>query len=518
MATVGPGTRLTSAIVPPPDASVPRWHISPAVDGLAYHASWLLILVPLLFFGPDRFRDYVGLYVLVMVLSFSHRHATFPYVYFDRQVFQRHPVRFVVAPALAIAAFVASPLLYGWTVPALTWSGVHVVTLVGALAVLVQLIRQTRVGHAPRLLALAVAAVPLLGAAAADLFWDPGPNAIAGVWLVALLATSGVLAFEGLRAARSGPELAVETTDAAPVAVATPSPSRWWHLAVPALLLILGGLALLPTLQIGLLPTAPFKFKTVIRGAFFAGAVWNVWHVYMQKFGILRMYSAKSGVEPDKRAPHAVDRLLVFSWVPLVVLTLAVTGGEALSANRSAAFWTEMIAAYLAPVAPVLLPLGWGLVAVAVGLFLRAEWRADRWSNPARLMAALSLVGINAMFLFVDPIKVYIAFGFAHAVEYMVFVWAFQRRRYHAPLQHRPLMGWLTRRPLILWGGFAVLVCGSYFFAAHGHRIFGWDKPELFGTSLIRLAFFWTIWQQLLHFWYDGFLWKMRLPTVRASL
>ena len=36
----------------------------------------------------------------------------------------------------------------------------------------------------------------------------------------------------------------------------------------------------------------------------------------------------------------------------------------------------------------------------------------------------------------VDPVRAFLAFSFSHAVEYMVFVWAFQRRRYAAPLPH----------------------------------------------------------------------------------
>lgn len=495
MATVPPRTRFGSRLIPSADARVPRWHVSPFVDGLAYHGSWLLILVPLLFFGADRYTDYLHLYVLVMVASFTHRHFTFPYVYLDRQVFERFPVRFTVAPALAIAAFVGTVFLYGWTVPARTWSGVHGLVVLAAGGVLAQLVVQSRRGAAPRLTALGLAALPLLGAGVYDVVGPAGPILTAQVWLGALLGTSGVLAIEGhLR--RASP----------------------WHAAGPVLLLVLGALTLLPAMQTGWLPYEPFRFREVVRGAFVAGAVWNVWHVYMQKFGILRMYAAKSGVPPDKRTPHAIDRLLVFSWVPLVVVTLAVTAGDALGASRAAAGWAKWIATWVAPTAPVLLPLGWALVAVAVGLFLRAEYKADRWSNPARLTAALSLVGINAMFLFVDPIKVYIAFGFAHAIEYMVFVWAFQRRRYRAPLAHRPALGWLTRRPWLLYAGLLVGIGGTYMMFAYGHRLFGWERPAVFGVTLVKLAFYWTVWQQLVHFWYDGFLWKMRLPENRASL
>lgn len=481
-----------ATILPRPDAHSPRWHISPAVDLLGYHLAWVAILVPLLFYGIDRYTDYLHLYVLVMVASFTHRHFTFPYVYLDRQVFAKHPYRFIVAPALALWAFLATPALYAWKVPVQTWSGVHVLVVMAAIAVLVQLIVQVKREVAPGWAWLGAAVVPLAIAGTVDLFAAPGPAWTGLAWLVALTATSGLLA-----------------------AGARP---RRWPLGVTAVLAVGCLLGLLPAMQVGQWPAEPFRFKQAIQGAFFVGAVWNVWHVYMQKFGIMRMYAAKSGVPAERRTPHAVDRLLVFSWLPLVVLVLAVTAGDTLNKVGTGSPLAVFIADNVAPWAAYALPVGVGIVALAVGLFLYYEYRADRWSNPARLVAALSLMGVNCMFLFVDPIKVYIAFGFAHAIEYMVFVWAFQRKRYQAPLAHKPLLGWLSRRPWLLYGVLLLGVGGTYFLFAYGHRYFDWGRPKLAGTTLVQWAFFWTIWQQVLHFWFDGFLWKMRLPAVRGNL
>ncbi|MFK7929032.1 MAG: hypothetical protein AB8H79_12640, partial [Myxococcota bacterium] len=333
---------------------------------------------------------------------------------------------------------------------------------------------------------------PLSAAGVVDVFFDPGATTTAAVWMGALLAVSGILA------SRQRTVL-------------------WPWLCVAGLALPLAA-TFIPGVDIGRWPTERFSFKNVIYGAFFVGAVWNVWHVYMQKFGIMRMYAAKSGVPAERRAPHFVDRLLVFSWLPLVVMTLALSAGDALKSVGSGQSLALFIADNVAPWAPLFLPVGVGITALAVGLFLWREYTADGWSNTPRLAAALSLITINAMFLFVDPIKVYIAFGFAHAIEYMVFVWAFQRKRYAEPLAHRPLLGWLARRPWLLYGALLIGIGGTYFLFQYGHRYGIWDRPTVAGTTLMRWAFFWTIWQQVVHFWFDGFLWKMRLPTVRGSL
>jgi len=115
---------------------------------------------------------------------------------------------------------------------------------------------------------------------------------------------------------------------------------------------------------------------------------------------------------------------------------------------------------------------------------------------------------------------VYMALAFGHAVEYMVFVWAFQRRRYARPLAHDPLLGRLLRYPLAAYGVFTIgaavlFVLGSYW----GVLIFrDQPRPELFGAPLALWFGFWAVYQSMVHFYFDGFLWKMRLPELRAQL
>jgi len=60
---------------------------------------------------------------------------------------------------------------------------------------------------------------------------------------------------------------------------------------------------------------------------------------------------------------------------------------------------------------------------------------------------ALGTTLLSSTFLFVHPIKAYLTYAFSHAVEYMVFVWAFQHRRYAQPLAHHPWLGWALQRP-----------------------------------------------------------------------
>ncbi len=112
------------------------------------------------------------------------------------------------------------------------------------------------------------------------------------------------------------------------------------------------------------------------------------------------------------------------------------------------------------------------------------------------------------------------AFAFSHAVEYMVFVRAFQRRRYREPLGHDPVLGRVLRRPWLAYGVFTFAVTVPYLLV----RFWGYlivpeaTNPTLFGTTFERWGFYWSVYQSLVHFYYDGFLWKMRSASVRRYL
>lgn len=259
--------------------------------------------------------------------------------------------------------------------------------------------------------------------------------------------------------------------------------------------------------------------RIVVAAVVFIAGAWNVWHVYAQKFGVLRLYAAKSG--SARQSPRWVDRLLLFCWVPLYLVWL----GPSYRAQIESAFptvrelalplvdaMTRARATFLAPAI--------ACVAVGVGVFLYNEWRAQGLANVPRLAMALGTTLLSASFLVFNPIHVFMAFAFSHAVEYMVFVWAFQRRRYRVPRVPEPLLGRILKRPWAAYGVFTLGITVPYLLM----RFWGYlivpesANPVLLGTTIERWAFYWSVFQSLVHFYYDGFLWKMRMPSLRANL
>ena len=486
--------------IPPADQSVPQWHVSPIVDVVSYHFSWLWVLIPLLMMGNDYPNDYFHLYVAVLVISIPHRHVTFPYAYLDSQVFQTSPYKFTVFPGLLMIAWLLTPRLVAWRIPIGWFSPVTVTAAVAFVVMLLHWWSEVSRGHTYAVSFLSKAFSPLLIPLGMYLALPRvGPSVMAWTTLMACVASSCLMAWDG---ARSRAE------------------SAWRSWVVPWALL--GGflaLAFWPDSTHGLWPPQRVLGATVFAGIATFAALWNIWHTFMQKYGILRMYNAKSGVEVGRQVPGWVDRFLVFGFLPLFFVYMGPKSRPQLEAGAKVVLqYVNPIVEAMEAVQPFLLVPSVLIAAGSVGGFLFYEHRASGLNNMPRLSMGLGTVALNCCFLVFDPIKVFIAYGFSHAIEYFVFVWAFQRRRYSHQLSHDPLWGRLLKWPWLSYGGMIVAVGLAYFLLQHGDDYL-WEKPIYFGEiPAYKWVFYWTVYQSMMHFYFDGFLWKMRLPAVRASI
>lgn len=354
------------------------WHVSPLVDAAAYHWSWALLLVPLLFLGERHPQDYLAVFLLTVAGNFMHQALTLPFVYLDPEVRARHRWRLIAVPLPVLALAVASLVLYR---------------------------------------------------------------------------------------------------------------------------------------------TDPRSFQALVVPVMVFGYAWNFWHVYMQKYGILRLHAAKSG--SAARIPGWVDRLLVFSWLPLTFVVVGLAQQEfLLKTYRPMEAQITVIVHALQAAKPWLLPAGIGLVVASFGLFLVHEWRAHRLRNVARLSMGLGMTGLSASMLAVNPIKAAIAFGFSHVVEYVVFVWAVQRRQADGAPSASRFVRFVRRRPAAAFGSFALLVGGGFFVLTGWTSLLFPGRPSpLVGPWPLKLLLaLLALHLSIVHFWLDGFLWKMRRPEVRAVL
>lgn len=446
--------------------------------------SWVWVLIPLALLGDTK-ADYLGVFIFIMVATDLHRHFGLPYIYLDGEVRSRFRLRFVIFPAAMFLAWAGSPYFVRHG-PTLSVAGA--LGIIGWVGVLVQLLRRDHDGEVPPWSRLGRSVLPPFAVAVAALAIDFGFER-GWVWLATAAVASG-LVDAGWRSRGVGRH------------------STLFFLAVLGVIMVATASG-----------TTRIRPGDLINGIAVVAGAWNIWHVLMQKYGIMRLYNAKSGNEA--KVPGWVDRLLLFSWIPFFLVWLgpanrsSIIGAYARGKKTILPFLDVMEA-----VQPYVLVPSIALIIVSSGLFLWHERRANGLRNAPRLWLAAGTSLLSIAFFFVHPIKVYLAYAFSHAVEYMVFVWAFQRRRYANPLEHRPLLGRVLQRPWLAYGGFiavgAVLVVVLKYYGRT------WlperDQPYFVGITTSEWVMYWGVYQSLVHFYFDGFLWKMRHRTTRVHI
>ena len=238
-------------------------------------------------------------------------------------------------------------------------------------------------------------------------------------------------------------------------------------------------------------------------------ALWQVFHTQQQRYGILRIYSRKSGYGSAR-----LDRTICFAPLACAFTLLALSStardqmarmGAILGSNNIAAvnllFRLQSGANILMPIVVIV------TIAVAVAT-VRQEWtrQGSAPRNPARWSYLAGSAALTAGLVF-DPAAGVISYVFAHAVEYVIIVDRTLRSRYaREGLERRPLLsvlaGTTARRCLLLVVFFTGVLAVDV-------------GMGIFISTSSYVVFVYTI--TLLHFVYDGSIWKTRKPAVAAD-
>jgi hypothetical protein len=231
--------------------------------------------------------------------------------------------------------------------------------------------------------------------------------------------------------------------------------------------------------------------------------LWNAEHTLLQRYGLTRIYGRKVGDDQG-----GLERWMLQSWLALVVVWIAVDA-------RTPAFLARIdlgerntqsveVLTSLRPVALVLLaPL-----AVAVGVlavnWVRAERARGLAANPAKHIYVVSTAALLVVTL-VDPIAGLVGYVAAHALEYFLVVHGVLGRRYAAGTSGG-VLGHAVRARTGRIGFFTVyLIAVAALLLASRAGVSG-----VMPVTLLTLGG--------LHLLYDGFIWKLRRPSVASSL
>ncbi len=271
-------------------------------------------------------------------------------------------------------------------------------------------------------------------------------------------------------------------------------------LVVPTLFILLAGMA------------AWYRLSVV----FFLLIVWSVWHGGMQIMGFLRIYDAKSGLRSALWA--RLDFWMCLAWFVQVVLWAVPKKTSVLSSFYVAG----------GPLLPLPWALGFGkawlaltaLVTAGYVIALAADALGGRRPNPMKLACLAGSIGFWAFCLLrIDNLLIgLLLWEVFHDMQYNAFVWKYNRRRVE-----RGLSGSRLERFLFAPGWQRLAVYAGCIAAYGCVGLLTQDVLNAYGTGHGYQAMFSRIGNvfaasTLIHFYMDGFIWRVRDGKVQADL
>jgi Flp pilus assembly protein TadD len=245
-----------------------------------------------------------------------------------------------------------------------------------------------------------------------------------------------------------------------------------------------------------------------LKGILLVVFFWGVWHGLMQTYGFCRIYDAKTGTFDT--LTRRLDFAMCVIWFATAVAlspyrlsdtldTYYMCGGPFIS--PSVVQHGQQLILFAAIAVSVLFLLHFGRM-----------WIIGKRPNPVKV--ALLVTSI-AFWWYCNNLVANILVGIAlfevfHDVQYLSLVWIYNRNRVEKDSNIGGFMRFVFRRSGSLIGLYVGLVFayGSLsYFNAH----LGMETVKRILTGVVTAS-------TLLHFYYDGFIWKVRERSTRQSL
>jgi len=244
--------------------------------------------------------------------------------------------------------------------------------------------------------------------------------------------------------------------------------------------------------------------------------VWGTWHGLMQTYGFMRIYALRRGE----------NRLLEARLDQALCLAMFVSG-VAFSDARMLGIASAMGQSGL----PVLDPAGLAAIRWATGAASLATLacylthlavcvrRGERLNGPKLLLAAST----GWFFWYAGSLSTNLLIGVAmfeifHAVQYNAIVWIYNRRLWNSAGERLGVLGKLFRDRWSMLGAYLALIAAYSsirWFAGDGdqHLFMAPDR-----TDAYQWLFALFVTSSFLHFYLDGFIWKVSEETIRQPL
>src|SRR5213596_3313955 len=245
-----------------------------------------------------------------------------------------------------------------------------------------------------------------------------------------------------------------------------------------------------------------------LKGIVLFAFIWGIWHGMMQTYGFCRIYDAKVGSFAE--LTRRLDFGLCAIWFATAVL---------LSSQRM----TDTLETYYAVGGPFIPPgflraaqqglLAFALLVSAVFLanFIRM-WTSGKRPSPVKLVLLITSI---SFWWYSNNIVASVLVGIAlfevfHDVQYLSLVWIYNRKRVESDSAIGGFMHFVFRRSGSLIGHYIGLI--------FAYGALGYFKSSVGVESVKSILAGVVTASALLHFYYDGFIWKVREKSTRQSL
>ena len=247
-----------------------------------------------------------------------------------------------------------------------------------------------------------------------------------------------------------------------------------------------------------------------LHGLFLMVVVWEVWHLFMQHYGVMRIYDAKERTF-TRRDVH-------LDWLLTVAVFLTVIFYSAEYMHRIFDSYLKVGLPFFSPDAlkglqSLLLAATLVIAAAYVGNIAQRLRRGQpvSWPKIASMAAILFLTFFGFIYIR-DLVIGYAAFALYHDIQYFAIVWLYDNQLVSkGEKRTTPFLRALFASRALPLVALYMLVCFSY-------GSINLLVDYLHSPTAIQIVEIFVISSTLLHYYYDGVIWKVRQRDTRAYL
>ena len=253
--------------------------------------------------------------------------------------------------------------------------------------------------------------------------------------------------------------------------------------------------------------TTWFAYRN-LHAVLLLATLWGMWHWMMQSYGFARIYDAKSDV--SARMPAWLDQMICLLWFGMAAFVLH---------NDLPSYLTnyyESGGALIPTSVFVWFIRGWAAVTVvATAYYVVQIIKSVREGNKPNPLKFVFIVVTFAYLTYTNsvaqrPKMGLLMFESWHDIQYLAIVWFFNLSRTQKNPEAGPFIRYFFR-PSVLMAAAYVGVCLAFGMLTHAWSLFHNDVVVRIVASVVTSA-------ALLHYYLDGFIWKIRETDTGEAL